>query len=227
MAEQRQKWADGLYQPSRFKVLYGGRLAGKTRAMARALVERCSSHRTEVVLVTQNVVYRADFREEFWAEVIDGVDGKGCWYHYRDCLSHKDGSVIRWASVEAALSEQSGSDIYWGDNAHQLGIDSLVGLSSRIVPGQELWLSFNSGDNPVTRAFCRADMMGLWRRYLIYADNAFFTVEMDAQRLADREALSAEEYAAVWLGREGGFVPHADNRPAASVGAGALSTASI
>ena len=136
-----------LYQPARFKVLWGGRGSGKSTAMADAIVVRCVQG-TERVLCTREI--QRSIKSSVHQLLKDRIEA----HNLSDLFTVTDqvirghnGSLIQFAGLRTnpeSIKSMEGITICWCEEANSISQRSLDLLIPTVrKPGSEIWFSFN------------------------------------------------------------------------------------
>lgn len=203
--------ADVLYEPARYKVLYGGRGSTKSWAIADYLVQKSAFGKFRI-LCTREI--QGSIKDSVYRLLCDRI-----YFHklqrffniQRDAISSIYGSEIIFKGLRQNISEvksTEGIDICWVEEAEKVVQESWDILIPTVrKPKSEIIVSFNPDDEnsytytyfvekdgkPVTLPDCRKAFVNWW-------DNPWFPDvlfrEMDWCRKND-----PEKYEHVWGGR--------------------------
>lgn len=196
-----------LFKPSRYKAYYGGRGAGKSFAFATALVLRAVQRPLRVLCARE---VQKSIRHSVKQLLDDRIAALGCTACYtslRDEIRGVNGSKFLFSGLQDASVDQlksfEGVDILWVEEAQTISARSLEVIVPTIrKAGSELWFSWNPrhASDPVDRLF-RGETVpeDAIIRGVGYEDNPYFSDELEAERLFDRQA-RRERYGHVWLG---------------------------
>lgn len=197
-----------LLHPSRkarYRIAYGGRGAGKSHAIARALIVRAVSSPARTLCARE---IQHSIRESVHRLLADTVTRLG---------------LARWFDVGVAtIRSHTGAEfIFEGLFANQNKIRSLENVSTCWVeeaakvseasweiliptvraPGSEFLINFNpeSEDDPTWRRFVVAQPPATLVEHVTYADNPFFPPELEAER-EYLQRVDPDAHAHIWLG---------------------------
>lgn len=194
-----------LFQPKRYKILYGGRGAAKSWSVARALLVLAAS-RPLRVLCTREV--QKSIRDSVRRLLMDQIEILGLpGYTVLDTeIRHDNGSLF----IFAGLSEQTvesiksfeGVDICWCEEAQSISKRSWDVLSPTIrKAGSEIWMTLNphlETDETYAR-FVAAPSPDTWAQPVNWRDNPWFTQELNVERRKTRER-DPDGYENIWEG---------------------------
>lgn len=87
-------WSRPLYQPARYKVLYGGRASGKTWAVAAALVVQAAQTPLRVACVREHQRSIAESAKRTLEQWIERMDLTSAYDIQRDQIRGANGSLF-------------------------------------------------------------------------------------------------------------------------------------
>ena len=210
-------WARGLFEPRRYKVIYGGRAGGKTYAMARALLLIGMQRSVRIASVRE---VWTSIRESTYQVFVDAIYLYGLNYRIEEGVVKGFYNIKkRW--IEGAngtyiffmgLSDRTHANIrglenvnfLWYDEAQQMQSKTAESLYPSVrAPGSEIWFSFNPNlwSDPVCQHFLQpsARRADAWVKKVSFFDNPWLPAEMmTEQRLFMMD--QPERYAHVWGG---------------------------
>ena len=202
-------WAAPLYEPKRYKVLYGGRGSGKTWAIGNALIDLASQRPLRICVGREHLKSISESAKPVLEKMIQrrGLAGPGGFRITKYGIDHANGSHFLFIGL-AKISEEDirgleSVDIFWGEEAHRISLASWVLLRPTIrKPGSEIWLSFNPKYryDPVFIDFIARSNPRAWIRQVNFDENLWFPDELDDERLDDLTH-AAERYQHTWLGQ--------------------------
>lgn len=195
-----------LFEPARYKVLFGGRGSGKSWAVARALLLKAARDPLRVLCARelQNSIDESVLN--LLASQIDALGLAGAFDVKRTTIEGHNGSVFIFSGLRHnthSLKSLEGIDIAWVEEAHVVSKSSWDILTPTIrKPGSEIWVTFNP-DLEIDETYARfvvnpprdAIVMELhWR------DNPWWNDTLEAERL---ETLRRDPvgYQTIWEGK--------------------------
>lgn len=200
-------WAAVLEQSSRYKAIYGGRAASKSRSISTSLVLR-ASRRTERWLCARQI--QTSLAESSKRTIEDAIHACGLTGFYtitdRD-IRGANGSMFLFAGLETdpeKIKSMEALNGAWVAEASSVSRRSLELLIPTVrEPGSELWFDWNPEQptDPVHDMFLgeQGPPPDSIVRKVIFRDNPFFPDVLRAQMEADR-IRDPDLYAHVWLG---------------------------
>jgi hypothetical protein len=196
-----------LYQPKRYKVLYGGRGAGRSWGVADALVAKAMEKRVRIGCFRE---IQNSIKESVHRLLKDRIEKHGVGYAFdttdQSIKCNKTGSefifeglyrnVNRIKSLEAI-------DIAWVEEAEKVSDDSWGILIPTIrMVGSEIWVTFNPQyeDDATYQRFVIDPPKDAYVVPMTYADNPWFPEVLFDEMERDK-ARDYRKYENIWLGR--------------------------
>jgi phage terminase large subunit len=207
MAEvELPRWSQRLFQPNRFKAVWGGRGGGKSRSVAAALVLKALQG-PERVLCAREV--QKSIKDSSKRLLDDEIERMGCRAFFDSTESEirgANGSLFIFAGLRGnanQIKSLEGVTIAWVDEAQAITQASLDTLIPTIrAPNSEIWLTWNplKADDPVDALF-RSDSPppGADVIEVQHDDNPWFPDELRTQMEWQRER-DYDKYLHIWRG---------------------------
>lgn len=194
-----------LYEPHRYKVLYGGRGSGKSWAVARALIAIADFGRTRILCCREVQNSIKDSSYQILKDMAHRM-GLANRFTFKDAEIVHNGTGSRFIFSgllrnENSIRSKEGIDICWVEEASSVSQTSWDVLSPTIrKDGSELWITFNplTVDDP-TNVFIENPPPGAFVRKVNYWDNPYFPEELRQQMEWDK-ANDYEKYLHIWEG---------------------------
>lgn len=194
-----------LYEPHRYKVLYGGRGSGKSWAVARALIAIADFGRTRILCCREVQNSIKDSSYQILKDMAHRM-GLASRFTFKDAEIVHNGTGSRFIFSgllrnENSIRSKEGIDICWVEEASSVSQTSWDVLSPTIrKDGSELWITFNplTVDDP-TNVFIENPPPGAFVRKANYWDNPYFPEELRQQMEWDK-ANDYEKYLHIWEG---------------------------
>lgn len=203
-----------LQEPSRYKVMYGGRGSGKSWQIARCLLIRCMERKTRVLCAREFQQAIAESVYTLLREQIAELKLWG-WDIGKTSIRFKpNGSeflfVGLWRNVESVQSME-GIDICWVEEAQKVSDHSWTVLIPTIRKAKsEIWISFNpvEEDDPTALRFLRNPPPNTIQIKVNWQDNPWLpdVLRAEAEHLRRTDP---EEFYHVW---EGEFWSRSDSQ---------------
>jgi phage terminase large subunit-like protein len=197
-----------LLQPGRYKGAYGGRGSGKSHFFAEAAVERCMLEPGTRIVCVREV--QKSLKESVKRLIEDKIIKLDVGSHFKvktDSIVTPGGGVILFQGMQDHTAESikslEGFNIAWAEEAQTMTSRSLEFLRPTIrTPNSELWFSWNprNASDPVDQLLRGSTLPpGAKVVRANYADNPFFTDELEAERQYDY-INKPDRYPHIWLG---------------------------
>lgn len=199
-----------LFKPARYKIYYGGRGAGKSWAIAQALLIMAVNRKLRILCCREFQTSIADSSHKLLADKIHELGFSAAFKITDNAITGKNGSEFVFKGLARNINNLKsfeGADIVWVEEAQNISNMSLGKLIPTIRKGgSELWLSYNPEFEgaPIEELRARvanSDKITSIVKKVGWQDNPWFTKEMNDERLALLESDPAY-YQHVW---EGGF----------------------
>ncbi len=194
-----------LYEPHRYKVLYGGRGGAKSWAVADALIVKAWQE-TTLILCTREL--QKSIKESVHKLISDRIEAIGLSSEFEILQTEikcKNGSRFIFAGLKHNITEiksTEGVDVCWVEEAEKVTDGSWKTLIPTIrKPGSEIWITFNP--NLITDATYQRFVLNpppeAWVQKVSWRDNPWFPEVLGKERdyLRSRDE---EEYRHIWEG---------------------------
>ena len=202
------EWAQPLYRPHRYKVLFGGRGSAKTWSMAAALAVQGHQKPLRIACVRQFQNSIEESNKQTFETMIDrmGLSVPDGYTIQKQAILHANGTRIFFRGIstttEAAIKGWENVDRVWIEQAEMMSASAWEILKNTIrKPGSEIWLSFNPKNryDPAYRDFVGRTREDAFIRKVNYQDNPWFPAELEGERRFDEQD-NPERYPHIWLG---------------------------
>lgn len=194
-----------LFEPSRYKVAYGGRGGAKSWGFARALLIIGANQTKRIVCAREFQKSIADSVHQLLKNQIDALDLNGFYSVRETYIEGKNGTEFSFHGLKhnvQNIKSLEGADICWVEEAEAVSKASWETLIPTIrKDGSEIWVSFNP-DMPTDETYKRfvpkpptgAKVVPIgWR------DNPWFPAVLKQER-EDLKERDPDEYDVVWEG---------------------------
>lgn len=203
---QMPEWADGLFQPYRYKVMHGGRGSGKSWTVARALLTLAVS-RPKRVLCTREI--QDSIRDSVHRLLSDQIQALGlgqCYEVTQNEIRGRNGSLFVFSGLAQHTVESiksfEGIDIVWCEEAQSVSKRSWDVLLPTIrKPDSEIWMTLNphlETDETYSR-FVADPPAKAWVKRVNWRDNPWFTDVLEDER-RETERRDPDNYQNIWEG---------------------------
>jgi len=203
-----------LSEPARYKVIYGGRGAGRTWSVARKLISRAFKEKL-LILCTRE--YQNSIQESVHRVLVDQIERLDLQNHFKitdSNISSASGSEFIFKGLSAnirSLKSFEGVNICWIEEAEKVSDDSYKALIPTIRrPGSEIWINFNPNEekDPTYQRFVinKDKLPSANVVKITYEDNPWFPDELRME-MEYLRAIDYDAYLHVW---EGECLQHGD-----------------
>lgn len=198
----------GLYQPRRYKIMHGGRGGGKSHTVARVLLDMAARRPLRILCAREVQKSMRDSVHRLLKDCIVAMGLEG-FYEITDTeIRGRNGSLFLFAGLLAhtvdSIKSFEGVDIVWIEEAHSIGKKSLTVLIPTIrKEGSEIWMTLNPDmdTDPVFSTYIGTPRDDAWVVEVNWRDNPWFPDVLEAERLAAKRSMPADDYAHIWEGK--------------------------
>ena len=196
---------EGLFKPSRYKVLYGGRGGAKSWGIARALLIKGAKTQMRVLCAREFMTSMRDSVHKLLSDQIQALGLLGFYEITQASIKGQNGTEFAFAGLKnniANIKSYEGVDVCWVEEAQTVSRLSWNVLIPTIRKEKsEIWISFNpelETDETYQRFVVHppADCISI---KINWSDNPWFpeTLRLEKDGLKDRDL---EAYNQVWEG---------------------------
>ena len=177
-----------LFQPARYKILYGGRGGAKSWNIARALLILASAKPLRILCARELQISIADSVHRTLCDQIEIMGLSSLFRITNAAIYSTSGSEFIFKGLRHNAHEIKsieGVDICWFEEAQRASDQSLQLLIPTIrKPGSEIWFSFNpeATTDPVYQRFVVSPPPDAIIRKVNWSDNPWFPDVLDAER---------------------------------------------
>lgn len=197
-----------LFQPSRYKVAYGGRGSGKSWGFARAILLRCLKQPTRVLCTREVQKSIQQSVHQLLADQIAGMEFSAAFDVLSTEIRCKNGSQIFFAGLSditaASLKSFEGVDICWCEEAQTITEKSWKTLIPTIrKEGSEIWVTYNPEleSDPTHQRFVIKPPPDCVSVEMNWSDNPHFPEVLEKERQHAKATMNPHDYANVWEGK--------------------------
>jgi len=196
-----------LFQPSRYKVAYGGRAGVKSWSFARALLILAATKKLKILCARE---YQASIKDSVYAllkEQIRLLQYEGVYKVLQSEIRGKNGTEFIFRGMKnnpEEIKSTEGVDIVWVEEAQKVSNESWEVLIPTIrKEGSEIWVSFNPRheSDPTYQRMVKTPPPGAVVVNSSWRDNPWLSPELEAEKDFLKET-DPESYEYIW---EGGF----------------------
>lgn len=196
-----------LFQPKRYKVLYGGRGGAKSWGIARALLLQGYEKPLRVLCARELQASIGDSVHKLLSDQIEALGLQGFYKIEKATISGVNGTVFSFEGIRHntnKIKSYEGIDVCWVEEANKVTKSSWDILIPTIrKTGSEIWISFNPEleEDETYKRFVKNPPPNAFVVFMTYEDNPWFgqtemLSEMEHLRLSDPDA-----YLNVWMGK--------------------------
>lgn len=196
---------EGLLQPARFKVYYGGRGAARSWTFSRVLAARAYQEKLRVGCFRE---YQTNIGDSVHQVLKSQIDILGLNSFYNITKTGIESSVGSEFIFKGFLNDPDGIksleglDIAWVEEAHTASAKSLNILRPTVRKARsELWFSMNTGDetDPIYKMMIANPLPNSIVKLVTYRDNPWFPSELEEERRIMLER-DKDAYDNIWEG---------------------------
>jgi phage terminase large subunit len=194
-----------LFEPKRYKVLYGGRGGAKSHNIARALLVLGMQKPMRIVCAREIQKSIKDSVHALLSDIIAEHDLAGFYAVQETMIRGVNGTQFIFRGLKhntTDLKSLEGADICWVEEAENVSDRSWEILIPTIrKESSEIWISFNpkNATDPTYERFVANADHRMHVQKVSWRDNPFFPAVMNEERLA-LQAKSKDAYEHVWEG---------------------------
>lgn len=196
---------DFLFEPSRYKILYGGRGSGKSWGVARSLIAKAVQNPIRVLCARELQNSISDSVIALLADQIKSMGLESFFDVQRTAIYGKNGSEFSFVGLKhnvTSIKSFEGVDICWVEEGQAVSKVSWETLIPTIrKPGSEIWVTFNPDldtDETYKRFVINAPDNAVVRK-VNWSDNPWFP-EVLKDELEQLRAKDPDAYLNVWEG---------------------------
>ena len=195
----------GLFQPSRYKIIHGGRGSGKSWSVARALLKLGVGKPLRILCAREFQNSLADSVLRLLADQIEQLQLAGFYRIGKTSIRGANGTEFVFTGLRHNISKIKsfeGADIVWveeGQTVSKQSFDVLIPTIRR--PGSEIWVTFNPDleEDDAWQRFVVCPMPGSVVQKINWSDNPWFPAELRAEK-DHLKMRDSEAYDNVWEG---------------------------
>lgn len=195
-----------LLEPSRYKVLYGGRGGGKSWHIARVLLSLAANKPLRILCARE---IQKSIKDSVHKLLADQIEELGLQHNFEVLQTEirgLNGSLFSFVGLKhntTNIKSHEGADICWVEEAQSVSKSSWDILIPTIrKPDSEIWISFNpelEDDNTYQRFVINPPANAIVKK-VGYQDNPWFPQVLEEERLELKER-DLDAYTHVWEGQ--------------------------
>ena len=196
-----------LFEPKRYKVMYGGRGGAKSWGVARALIIQAAAAPLRILCARE---VQKSMKDSVHRLLKDQIAAMG-YGHFFEVLDNeirgKNGSLFLFSGLQShtvdSIKSFEGVDRVWVEEGHGVSAKSWDTLIPTIrKPDSEIWITLNPDmdtDDTYIR-FIAAPSDDTWLCEVNWRDNPWFPDVLEQERLK-AERIDPEGYQHIWEGK--------------------------
>jgi phage terminase large subunit len=195
-----------LFQPGRYKVLYGGRGGAKSWGVARALLIQGAQKPLRILCAREFQKSIADSVHQLLKDQIEGLGLQSLYNITETYIEGTNGTLFTFHGLKhnvKNIKSIEGTDICWVEEAQTVSKSSWETLIPTIrKDGSEIWITFNpelEGDETYAR-FVKRPPTGCTPVKIDWRDNPWFP-EVLRQEKDDLKERDEDAYLNIWEGQ--------------------------
>lgn len=199
---------EGLYQPRRYKVLYGGRGGGKSHSVAQVLLDMASRQKLRILCAREVQKSMRDSVHRLLKDKISALGLGGFFEVYDTEIRGQNGSIFLFSGLQShtvdSIKSFEGVDIVWVEEAHGVSKKSWDVLTPTIrKEGSEIWATLNPDmeTDETYQRFIATPSEDTWLCEVNWRHNPWFPQVLDDERLRAKRTMLADDYAHIWEGK--------------------------
>lgn len=202
---QFAEWARELFQPHRYKCLYGGRGSGKSYAAAAALLLIGASKPCRILCCREFQNSLADSSLQLLADQIEVLGLTSFYTVFKDSITGRNGTVFIFKGLRhnvQSIKSMAGITHAWLEEADTVSEASWSILIPTIrEAGSEIWVTFNPAkeEDPTYRRMVIAPPPDSYIQRVNYSENPWFPDELRREMEYLRK-VDTDAYLHVWEG---------------------------
>lgn len=196
-----------LFQPKRYKIIYGGRGSAKSWSVARALIALAATKKMFVLCARETQTSIEQSVHKLLKEQIDLMQLTDFFTVQERKIIAKNGSEFVFAGIRqqgiSNLKSLEGADICWIEEAQVVTKKSWSTLLPTIrKEDSEIWVTFNPEleSDEVYRRFITNGSESAWVQQINYTDNKWFSRALEIERL-ECLRVTPDDYDCIWGGK--------------------------
>ena len=196
-----------IFEPSRYKVSYGGRGGSRSWSFARACLIRGAKDPLRIFCARE---VQRSIKDSVHSLLADQIKAMGLSHFYtvqNDRIDGRNGTRIIFGGLRTQdvhnIKSLESVDICWVEEAQTVSEKSWQILIPTIrKPGSEIWVTFNPGmiTDPTWVRFVENPPQDTIIMPASYVDNPWFPAELEAERLHCKE-FDPDNYSNIWEGQ--------------------------
>ncbi|MBK0115630.1 MULTISPECIES: PBSX family phage terminase large subunit [unclassified Delftia] len=198
----------GLFRPSRYKVMHGGRGGGKSWSVAGVLLTMAAERPMRVLCARE---IQKSIKQSVHQLLKDQIERLhlGAFFEVLETeIRGLNGSLFLFAGLQShtvdSIKSFEGCDVVWVEEAHSVSKKSWDVLIPTIrKEGSEIWLTLNpemETDETYWR-FIAHPSPDTWCVQINWRDNPWFPRVLEEERQKAKRSMARDDYEQIWEGK--------------------------
>lgn len=198
-------WAEPLFQPKRYKCLYGGRGSGKSYTIAASLLLIGASRPCRILCCREFQNSLSDSSLQLLADQIEWLGLQDFYEVQREGIYGRNGTAFIFKGLRhnpQSIKSMAGITHAWLEEADTVSEHSWSILIPTIrEPGSEIWCSYNphKEEDPTHQRMVVSPPPDSYIRKVNFRDNPFFPEEL-RKEMEYLRSVDTDAYLHVWEG---------------------------
>lgn len=198
----------GLFEPRRYKVMYGGRGGGKSWAVARALILTMADEPLRILCAREVQKSMKDSVHRLLKDQIQSLGLSDEFEVLDNEIRGRNGSLALFTGLQShtvdSIKSFEGVDRVWVEEAHGVSKKSWDTLIPTIrKAGSEIWMTLNP-DMDTDETFMRfvsTPSDDSWVCEINWHDNPWFPEVLEQERQKAQRLMPKDDYEQIWEGK--------------------------
>ena len=197
-----------LFEPRRYKVMYGGRGGAKSWGVARALLLMAANEPLRILCAREIQKSMKDSVHRLLKDQIVALNLTDEFEVLDTEIRGANGSVFLFSGLQShtvdSIKSFEGVDRVWIEEGHGVSRKSWDTLIPTIrKPGSEIWVTLNPDmdTDDTYQRFIAAPSSDTWLCEINWRDNPWFPEVLNQERLKAERTLPREDYEHIWEGK--------------------------
>lgn len=197
-----------LFQPKRYKVLFGGRGGAKSWGVSRALIILAASRPMRVLCAREVQKSMRDSVHRLLKDQIEAMGYSGFYQTLESEIRGNNGSLFLFTGLQShtvdSIKSFEGVDVVWVEEGQGVSAKSWDTLIPTIrKDGSEIWVTMNPDmdTDDTYQRFIATPSDDTWACEVNWRDNPWFPLVLEQEREKAERSMLREDYEHIWEGK--------------------------
>lgn len=197
-----------LFQPKRYKVLFGGRGGAKSWGVSRALIILAASKPMRVLCAREVQKSMRDSVHRLLKDQIEAMGYGGFYQTLESEIRGNNGSLFLFTGLQShtvdSIKSFEGVDVVWVEEGQGVSAKSWDTLIPTIrKDGSEIWVTMNPDmdTDDTYQRFIATPSDDTWACEVNWRDNPWFPLVLEQEREKAERSMLREDYEHIWEGK--------------------------